>query len=242
MKDLFLKLPDINLKTGLPLLVLSVIFMVLATSLKPHLHYARTDSNFEQTIPRVIGEWVEVQQSTPQVSVVSDERSLISQLYDDTLMRSYADKNGNQIMVALAYAKEQRQDVKIHQPDVCYPAQGYQMQKTETVSFDALQRTAPVIGKRQLYYGQNHLEAVSYWIRVGDSTLTSGLQMRLKIIKDGLLEGRLDDGILVRVSSMIPDESKQSEAHALQEAFLKEFVDTIEQQTPGLLVPNQIKS
>jgi len=242
MKDLFLKLPNINLKIGVAMLVMSVIFLILGTSLKPHLHYVATDSRFEQTIPRIVGEWMEIQQSTPQVSVVSDERSMIDELYDDTLMRTYVDKDGHQIMVALAYAKEQRQDVKIHQPDVCYPAQGYQMQKTETISFDALQRSAPVIGKRQLYYGQNHLEAVSYWIRVGDSTLTSGLQMRLKIIKDGLLEGRLDDGILVRVSSVIPDESKQSEAYALQEAFLKEFVDTIEQQTPGLLVPNQIKS
>lgn len=240
--DVLLKLPEIKAKLAIPLLVLSILLLVVATILKPHEHYAQTDSNFERTIPSVIGDWVEIQQSTPQVSMVSDERSLINQLYDDTLMRSYADKSGNQVMVALAYAKEQRQDVKIHQPDVCYPAQGYQMQKTETVSFDALQRSAPVIGKRQLYYGQNHLEAVSYWIRVGDSTLTSGLQMRWKIIKDGLLADRLDDGILVRVSSVIPDESKQSDAYALQERFLKAFVDAVEQQTPGLLVPNQIKS
>jgi EpsI family protein len=242
MKDLFLKLPDIKIKTGIQLLALSVVCLGIAISLKPHLHYARADSNFEQTIPRVFGDWMEIQQSTPQVSVVSDERSLVEQLYDDTLMRTYVDKSGHQIMVALAYAKEQRQDVKIHQPDICYPAQGYQMQKTETVSFDTLQHTAPVIGKRQLYYGQNHLEAVSYWIRVGDRTMTSGLQMRLKIIEDGLLKGRLDDGILVRVSSVIPDESKQADAYALQEKFLKEFVETVEHDVPGLLVPNALKS
>lgn len=242
MNDLLLKLPEVKIRVVIQLLLLSILFLILATILKPSQHYAQTNSNFEQTIPKVIGEWVEIQQSTPQVSMVSDERNLLNQLYDDTLMRSYADKNGNQIMVALAYAKEQRQDVKIHQPDVCYPAQGYQMQKTETIFFNALQRTAPVIGKRQLYYGQNHLEAVSYWIRVGDSTLTSGLQMRFKIIKDGLLERRLDDGILVRVSSVISDESKQADAYVLQEKFLKDFVDIVEQQAPGLLVPNQLKS
>ncbi len=242
MKDLFLKLPSIQIKTGVQLLVISIVVFALASALKPRLHYADTSNRFDDTIPRVFGQWVEVKQSTPQVSVVSDERSLIDELYDDTLMRTYVDKEGHQIMVALAYAKEQRQDVKIHQPDVCYPAQGYQMKKTETVTFTSLNGNGPpVIGKRQLYFGQNHLEAVSYWIRVGDSTLTSGLQMRIKIIKDGLFKRRLDDGILVRVSSVISDEGKQSEAYALQEAFLKEFVDAVEKQSPGLLIPTHMK-
>jgi len=237
MKELFLKLPEISIKTGVQLLIISIIFLGLAIVLKPHLHYATADSDFERSIPRTFGDWSEIQQSTPQVSVVSDERSLVEQLYDDTLMRTYVDKEGHQIMVALAYAKEQRQDVKIHQPDICYPAQGYQMQKTETVSFDTLRSTHPVIGKRQLYYGQNHLEAVSYWIRVGDRTMTSGLQMRLKIIADGLFSNRLDDGILVRVSSAIQDESKATQAYQLQEKFLTEFVESVESNFPGLLIP-----
>lgn len=238
MKDLYFKLPDVKLATGLQLLLVSIVFLGLATFLKPHEHYAKNESNFEKNIPRVINGWVEIQQSTPQVSVVSDEKSLVNQLYDDTLMRTYADKDGNQVMVALAYAKEQRQDVKIHQPDICYPAQGYQMQKTETVSFDILPRKIPIIGKRQLYFGQNHLEAVSYWIRVGDRTMTSGLQMRLKIIEDGLFKRRLDDGILVRISSTIADETKSSSAYEIHEKFLSEFANIIEKQSPGLLLPN----
>jgi len=238
MKDLYLKLPHVKVVTGLQLLLVSIVFLGLATLLKPQAHYAKNESNFEQTIPRVINGWVEVQQSTPQVSMVSDEKSLINQLYDDTLMRTYADVDGHQVMVALAYAKEQRQDVKIHQPDICYPAQGYQLQKTQTVTFDTLKSTAPVIGKRQLYYGQNHLEAVSYWIRVGDRTMTSGVQMRLKIIEDGLLKRRLDDGILVRVSTVIPDESKSKEAYELHEKFLSEFTRVVEVNAPGLLLPN----
>jgi len=228
----------VKLATGLQLLLVSIVFLGVASFLKPHEHYAKSESNFEKNIPRVINGWVEVQQSTPQVSVVSDEKSLINQLYDDTLMRTYADKDGNQVMVALAYAKEQRQDVKIHQPDICYPAQGYQMQKTDIVSFDQIKTTAPVIGKRQLYYGQNHFEAVSYWIRVGDRTMTSGLQMRLKIIADGLFKRRLDDGILVRVSSVLADDSKTKEAYELHEKFLGEFSSVVEEQSPGLLLPN----
>lgn len=237
MKDLYLKLPQINLATGLQLLLMSLFFLGLATLLKPAEHYAQSASNFERNIPKTFGQWQEVQQTTPQVSMVSDERSLINQLYDDTLMRTYVNSEGRQIMVALAYAKEQRQDVKVHQPDVCYPAQGYQMLRSQITEFKSIGRRAPVIGKQQLYNGQNHLEAVSYWIRVGDRTLTSGLQMRLKIIQDGLLKNRLDDGILVRVSSVITDDNKLNDAYKLQEQFLAEFVPAVERITPGLLVP-----
>lgn len=237
MKDLYLKLPPVKLISSLQLLFISIVFFALATFLKPHQHYAKTESNFEESVPRVINEWVEVQQSAPQVSMVSDEKSLINQLYDDTLMRTYANQSGQQIMVALAYAKEQRQDVKVHQPDICYPAQGYQIRSSVEKEFSGLSKNAQVIGKQQLYYGQNHLEAVSYFIRVGDRTMTSGLQMRSKIIEDGLLKRRLDDGILVRVSSVIIDDSKAKETYALQERFIKEFVEAVEHKSPGLLVP-----
>lgn len=238
MKDIYLKLPSISLITGLKFLVVSLVCLLLAMSLKPDTHYAQRPSNFEQTIPRVVGSWVEVQQAKPQVNVVSDEKTLINQLYDDTLMRTYADAEGHQVMVALAYAKEQRQDVKIHQPDVCYPAQGYQLIHSKLKQFTNLGSRDSVFGKQQLYYGQNHYEAVSYWIRVGDRSMTSGLQMRLKIIQDGLLKRRLDDGILVRVSMFVADEAQVKQAYAIQEKFLADFVVAVEQQSPGLLLPN----
>lgn len=237
MKDLFLKLPNINIKTGLLVLLFSGVVLYLGTSLKPHLHYATTNDRFEQTIPRAFGDWMEVQQSTPQVSVVSDERSLINELYDDTLMRTYVDKNGQQIMLALAYAREQRQDVKVHQPEVCYPAQGYQMLKSEVVTFKTIKADSPIIGKRQLYSGQNHTEAVSYWIRVGDETMTSGLQMRFKIIKDGLLKNRLDDGILVRVSTLVSDSSQLNTSYQIHEKFLRELNQAVQATSPKVLVP-----
>jgi EpsI family protein len=237
LKDLFLKLPDVKLSLALKMLGLCLLALLVALSLKPHLYYATQPTHFETSIPKSFAGWTEVLQSSPQVRMVSDERSLESQLYDDMLMRTYQDKEGHQVMLALAYAHQQRQDVKVHQPDVCYPAQGYQMQKSQTYSFDLIKSGAEVIGKRQLYAGQSHLEAVSYWIRVGDSTLTSGLQMRLKIIHDGLVYRRYDDEILVRVSSAIADDSALNQVYGLHEKFLKDLVDAMSASEPKLLVP-----
>jgi len=237
MNDLLLKLPDVKIKTSIQVLVLSIVFFALATLLKPRHHYAQVDSNLEQTIPRVIGEWVEVPQPTPQVSVVSDERSLVNQLYDDTLMRTYVDKEGHQIMVALAYAKEQRQDVKIHQPDICYPAQGYQMIASENVEFKLSTASNKVLGKRQLYESNQSQEAVSYWIRIGDQTSISGLQSRYKIIRDGLINNRYDDGILVRVSSKANSNDDVNKLYKLHTEFFDELTKSIAFSHPRLLLP-----
>lgn len=236
-KELFSKLPTLSLKTGLILLVLAIIFFGFASFLKPSQHYAKIESDFKTTIPTAFGDWHEVEQNTPQVNLVSDERSLVNQLYDDVLMRTYVNSKGQAVMLALAYAKQQRQDVKIHQPDVCYPAQGYQMLFSKNVVFNGLSSQTPILGKQQLYSGQGHLEAVSYWIRVGDETLRSGLQMRLKIIKDGLLYRRLDDGILVRVSSTVTDESQLKEAYETQNDFLASMVEFVKKTKPALLLP-----
>lgn len=237
MKDVYNKLPEVKFLTGIQLLIVSCIFLSLAILLKPHKHFAIAESDFNSSIPKVIQGWKEAPQLTPQVSIVSDEKSLVNQLYDDVLMRTYVDSAGKQIMLALAYAKMQRQDIKIHQPDICYPAQGFQLLQSRNAVFPSIPSKAPVIGKQQLYFGHEHLEAVTYWIRVGDRTLTSGMQMRLKIIEDGLLKGRFDDGILVRVSSIIANENEAQQAFTLHEKFLKEFVSEVALNHPTLLVP-----
>ena len=45
--------------------------------------------------------------------------------YDDVLMRSYTNAHGEVVMLALAYGRHQRQEIKIHRPELCYTSQGY---------------------------------------------------------------------------------------------------------------------
>ncbi len=47
--------------------------------------------------------------------------------YDDVLMRAYGNSQGDIVLLAVAYGRNQRQEVKIHRPDVCYTAQGFQL-------------------------------------------------------------------------------------------------------------------
>ncbi|MEQ1622913.1 MAG: exosortase C-terminal domain/associated protein EpsI, partial [Methylococcales bacterium] len=81
----------------------------------------------------------------------------------------------------------------------------------------------------------NKIEAVSYWIRLGNSFPMSGLQMRLKILREGL-KGKIDDGVLVRVSTLIEDESEAPAAYELQEKFLADLLADVQEVSPDLLV------
>lgn len=240
MKDLFNKLPNVKVLPAFFLLLICIISLVAAISMKPKDYYATYPSDLENNIPKEFGEWKLAPQLTPQVSLVSDNNSLQNQIYDDVLMRTYINKEGAKVMLALAYAKEQRQDVKVHQPDICYPAQGYQMLLSRTASFNISANTSPIVGKNQLYTGASHQEAVSYWIRVGDGAFLSGVQMRLKIIKDGLLHQRFDDGMLVRVSSVSQSDRDLDKLFKLHEKFLNDLVSSVTGNNRKLLVPAAI--
>lgn len=240
MKDLFNKLPNIKVLQALFLLLISVISLGVAICMKPRDYYATYPSDLENNIPKEFGEWKLAPQLTPQVSLVSDNNNLQNQIYDDVLMRTYTNKEGAKVMLALAYAKEQRQDVKVHQPDICYPAQGYQMLLSQSASFKISANAEPILGRNQLYTGASHHEAVSYWIRVGDGAFLSGVQMRLKIIKDGLLHQRFDDGMLVRVSSVSQSDHDIDKLFKLHEKFLEDLTSSVAWNSRKLLVPAAI--
>jgi len=215
------------------LLILAAITSVLAT---PKFKTLDQPPVLENVVPLELGEWKNKPSPYAQVSVNTYAQNLSDFIYDQVLMRTYEDKSGNQIMLALAFAGEQRQEIKIHQPEVCYPAQGYQMLNMHNHAFNIPGYQFPINGKQLIFKKDNRLEAVSYWIRLGNSFPTSGFEMRLKILKEGL-RGNLDDGVLVRVSTIINQESDAPTAYQLHENFLSELLNGVKLSAPSLLIP-----
>lgn len=79
------------------------------------------------------------------------------------------------------------------------------------------------------------VEAVSYWIRIGSSYSPSAWTTRYRIFSDGL-RGRIPDGMLVRVSTIVPSaESAVPATYRLQEGFLAELVAAGPPDARGLL-------
>ena len=155
-------------------------------------------------VPRQFADWREV--TEPGETVVNPEtRQLLDKLYSQVLARTYVDRDGYRIMLSLAYGDDQRGGLQAHRPEVCYPAQGFQL---EAIRDGTLQTQSGPIDVRRL---QTRLgprnEPVTYWLAIGGGVVRNQLDKRLAEIRLGLT-GNVPDGLLFRVSSIDDDPAR----------------------------------
>jgi EpsI family protein len=225
--------PQITQRKSLLIATLLILAAILAVKLTPTMHAVDTTPDLENIIPTKFGEWTQIADPFTQVSLTTGGNDLASQLYDKIVMRTYANKNGDRVMLAIAYAREQKQDIKIHRPEVCYVAQGFQLLSKTPNTIEMLS-AKPIKALRLLVSNQSRYETISYWIRIGDDYPASGMSARLKILRDGL-KGKVLDGVLVRVSTAISDPVGASEAYQKQEDFLKELLQSLHKNQVDIL-------
>lgn len=237
---LTIEMSALSLRTSVVVCMCLMFTAIVAVLATPKYNAQKNPVVLEKVVPKQFGEWKNKPSPYAQVSVNTFAQAISDAIYDQVLMRTYQDKSGNQVMLALAYAAEQRQEIKIHQPEVCYPAQGFEMLDIHNHVFNLKGYSTPINGKQLIFKKGHKIEAVSYWIRLGNSFPMSGFEMRLKILKEGL-KGNIDDGILVRVSTLIDDESGAPAAYQLQEKFLADLVGGFAVASPNLLVPLVVK-
>jgi EpsI family protein len=199
---------------------------LLGTLLRPTIAQGNKAPLLATVVPKQIGEWRELPNPMVQVDIsVPTTSTNRDRPYDDMVSRTYVNKQGQQIMVALAYGSQQRQEVKIHRPELCYPAQGWRVESLRPVDFQVpVATSAHIPGFRMVVkQSEGNYEAVSYWIRIGNSYSDSSWKTRWAIIKEGL-QGRMTDGILVRVSQRTNRPPAQDDIFQRQEQFAAQLV------------------
>ncbi len=190
-------------------------------------------------IPTQFADWKEVSFAADQIDPgkgTADEPNM-DRPYDDVLMRAYGNSHGDVVLLAVAYGRNQRQEVKIHRPDVCYTAQGFQLVERGTVAMP-FSGTAgsQVRGTRMLVKAPGRTEAISYWIRIGDVFTENAWAIRYHIFKQGLA-GQAVDGVLVRASRIEQGSTASFDArYRVQEQFLGDLVGALSPQARRLLL------
>ena len=150
------------------------------------------------------------------LEVGADLRKVVAETYDQTLARTYVNRQGYRVMLSVAYGGRRNQGMDIHRPEVCYPAQGMALRRETheaVVGFGDAQ--LPV--KRLVAGVGNRNEPITYWLVIGRSVASFGYGHRLALLKYGLT-GHVPDGMLVRLSSIDNDEKR---AFAEQGEFLQ---------------------
>jgi len=207
-----------------------VLAAMLAWAMVPRARMTQPVPDLESVIPKQFADWRVVDAGLLQMDLMprleDGDEPRLDQPYDQTLMRTYRNSRGDTVMLAVAYGREQRQELKIHRPELCYISQGFKVLSRRRVQLSFADGAIPAV--RLITSNGRRLEPVTYWMRLGNSFATDAWQSRLRILKEGLLR-RVPDGVLVRVSTAAPLMAESvSEDFRLQEAFLRDFRASVE--------------
>lgn len=193
-------------KRSLTALIAAVLMSLTAASanhLKPTQHFSDTRGGrtLNQIIPGKFGNWQQQEFSSGVVN--PQQQQLLDELYSEQVSRTYVSDQGYRIMLSIAYGKNQNDSFQVHLPEICYPAQGFQVLSSAPTTIDTPFGTIPAKQLKTTYQSQR-VEPVTYWTTIGNHAVRSGTDKKLKEIQYAM-EGQIADGLLFRVSSIDPN-------------------------------------
>jgi EpsI family protein len=171
----------------------------------------------EQAVPTRFGDWTQVDTGGGVVDPqIQDE---LKRIYTQTLARTYVNGKGEQVMLSIAYGKDQSDTTQVHYPEICYPAQGFQVLSNRVATLATPSGIIPVRRLETSLEAQRY-EPVTYWTTVGDVVVVSRMEKKLAEMRYGF-HGEIPDGLLFRVSSINRDTAG---AFQLQDSFVQALV------------------
>jgi EpsI family protein len=197
---------------------------------------ATSSLDLEKAIPRQFGRWT----YEPSVGLVTptDPEDFVEtntdekKIYSKELGRGYRDRDGNVVMLLIAYGPVQNSRLKSHLPELCYTAAGFRVSNKSSAEIAYNSDAQALKISRLITNRETRFEPVSYWIRLGNDVATGNLDNSFLRLKYGL-RGLVPDGALVRVSivGLPPDQSFK-----IQDEFLVDLLRSVDPITRKFLV------
>ena len=179
-------------------------------------------------LPREFGGWTSRDVSDFYAPQTPD--SLLAQLYGETVGRIYS-RDGTSVMMLMAHGDSQSNELQLHRPEVCYPAFGFAIVKSEPVQL-TLGGTVTLPGRQLIAQAAEHRESVIYWTRLGEFFPVGVTEQRLERL-DTAMHHYIPDGLLARFSVSGPDSEP---AFATMRAFIAELVMKVQAATRAPLI------
>ena len=209
---------------ALLILLFAVASSALAYAMQPRKMMADERGvpvSLEALIPESFGEWT-LQRNMGSLVVDPQTVAAVQKIYSQTLSRTYVNRQGASVMLSIAYGRDQRDQLQAHHPEVCYPAQGFQLNSLRAGGLQTANGVLPV-RRLETQLGFQRPEPVTYWLVIADAVTLGGVDKKLKEMSLGL-RGVVPDGLLFRVSSVDPDSAR---AFALQDQFVNDLLNSL---------------
>lgn len=216
--------PRVNMAVVLFSLVLMVAGLGLAEWFTPRRVLADElpPINLAKSVPESFGGW----KVDPSVVPVLPDPTVTEQLdalYSETLNRTYIREDGARVMLSIAYGKNQNSaSTAAHRPEFCYSAQGFVVKQSFRDKIQVVDHDVKVV--RLLATAGQRREPITYWVTLGQTASVPGFSRKIAQIKHGL-QGWIMDGMLMRVSSLVPtlETSEQEAARVLHTQFVNDL-------------------
>ena len=185
-----------------------------------HLSDVLGKPDLEKIFPAEFADW-RVDVRAAMIMPSPQTQALLASIYNQTLTRTYINAAGERIMLSVAYGGDQSDATRAHLPEVCYPAQGFQI--TSNTSSQIVLDDRAVSTRLLMSKMGTRNEPITYWLVVGNRVTVSRLDQKLSQFGLGL-RGLIPDGMLVRVSSIDED---MAHGHQVQAKFLTQLAQAI---------------
>ena len=214
-------------------LIISLILLIALAGgyfLKPEIQVLSAEQmpNFEKIIPSQFGSW-RLDDALPMILGDPGQLALLDEIYSQNISRTYIGNQGQHLMLAVAYGYNQSDEMQVHKPEVCYPAQGFKVLNKENGVLTTDQKTIPVTYLKT--QKGPRIEFVTYWILVGDQVVQGDINRKLQQLSFGL-KGVIPDGLLFRVSTIGATEAEFD----VQKSFIKEMLNSLDKQSKEKLI------
>ena len=217
----------VSLTLGLFMVLSAALTVVMTPSVD--IADARGQINLEAMIPGAFGDW-KIDSSAATFMVNPDEKEMINKLYSQTLSRTYTNNQGERVMLSIAYGRDQKKDLQVHRPEICYRSGGFSVSELTKSFVDTAIGRIPVMRLVAKQGARN--EPITYWIRVGDSLTRGWFEQKMALVTYGLT-GEVPDGLLFRVSTISSDEQ---ESYRVQQIFLTALLQAVKSEDRYWLV------
>jgi EpsI family protein len=181
------------------MLVASVLGVVVVPTAK--LADTRPRFDLEVAVPKAFGDW-QVDASIIPLPPSPDQQSLLNQIYDQVLSRTYVNSKGERVMVSITYGSKQNQQLRAHRQEVCYSSQGFKISQLRHEQIEVA--GGPIPATRMVATMGPRVEPVTYWFTTGDTVVMSYWQREFAQFRYAL-SGYVPDGYLIRLSSLSSD-------------------------------------
>lgn len=202
----------------------------LAVAMRPGTAPAGANSvQLAAIVPEKFGSWV-IDDRIQPILPPPDVEEKVSRIYDETLARTYMNERGHRVMLSISYGGDQTGRLRVHRPESCYSAQGFMVKKIGETPLQTSIGDIPV--KRLAAQSGARHEPITYWIRIGNSTVTGLLGQRLTQLRFGLT-GEVPDGLIFRVSSIGYDNEAE---YRLHDSFVQDLMRALPKDHQVVLV------